>query len=85
MGLIHWLLTPLRTTAAFVNELITDDSKRPSLAKTMLFCGWLAITALLFKMIIEHTMTIEYMIVYCAFISGQHLTSKFIDSKTDNS
>ncbi len=69
----------------YVLSLTIDDSGRPSLSKTMLFYGWLFMTGFMFKMIASKTITIEFFIVYCAFISGQHLTSKFIDSKTDTS
>jgi hypothetical protein len=64
-------------------ELLTDDSSRLSLAKCMLYFGWLFLTCFIWKLILTHTLTIEYFVVYAGFVSGHHLVSKFIDNKGD--
>jgi hypothetical protein len=69
---------------ADIRELITDDSKRLSLAKTMLLCGWLFVSGFIWKLIVQNQMTPEYLVIYIALISGQHLASKWLDKKDDN-
>jgi hypothetical protein len=64
---------------ADIRQLITDDSGRLSLAKTMLAFGWLFVSAFIWKLIMTRTMTEAYLVIYIALISGQHLTSKWLD------
>ena len=68
---------------ADIRQLITDDSGRLSLAKTMLALGWLFVSAFIWKLIVTKTMNESYLVIYIALISGQHLTSKWLDKKDD--
>jgi hypothetical protein len=69
---------------ADTRELITDDSGRLSLSKTMLGFGWLFVSAFVWNLIVTRQMTPEYLVIYIALISGQHLTSKWLDSRQPN-
>jgi hypothetical protein len=70
---------------ADIRQLITDDSGRLSLAKTMLACGWLFVSGFIWKLIVTKTMTESYLVIYIALISGHQLTSKWLDKKDDSS
>lgn len=64
-----------------LRELLTDDTGRLSLSKTMLFGGWIFVSCYMIRLIVSHQFTPEYLVLYIAFISGQHLTSKWLDGK----
>ena len=66
---------------ADLRELLTDDTGRLSLTKTMLLGGWLFVSGYMLRLIVSHQFTPDYLIIYIAFISGQHLTSKWLDGK----
>ncbi len=68
-------------TKTNIRELLTDDTKKLSLSKTMLFGGWLFVSGYMLRLIVEKEFTPEYLVIYIAFVSGQHLTSKWLDSK----
>jgi len=45
----------------------------------MLAAGWLFVSAFLWKLILTKQLTTDILIVYVAFVSGQHLGSKALD------
>jgi hypothetical protein len=78
------MFTKLRARLSdYVSTLLKDDSGRYSLNKSMLFFGWLFVSAFIWKLIVTKQLTESFLVIYCAFISGQHLTSKFLDLKAD--
>lgn len=66
----------------FILSLIKDDSKRLSLNKTILFIVAASATLFMWKLVIQHELTVEYFITYLAFGSGHTSLNKFLDKVT---
>ncbi len=66
---------------ADIRQLLSDDTSKLSLSKTMLFFGWLFVSGYMLRLIIGKEFSPEYLVIYIAFVSGQHLTSKWLDGK----
>lgn len=62
-------------------ELITDDSGRVSLSKTVLFCGMISASLFCWKLIILGGFNETYFGLYLAAICGHANWSKIIDNK----
>jgi hypothetical protein len=70
-----------KTIGSWHREILSDDKGKLNLARVMLYYGWLFLTAFVWKLIITHTLTIDYFVVYAGFVSGHSLVSKYIDTK----
>ena len=73
-----WIVTPL---IQYYKDLITDDTGRPSLGKSTLFWGFIFSSVFMWKLLLTGGFNENYFLIYMALVSGQHLTSKYIDNK----
>ena len=75
---------PLRDLKNYIAELTTDDSGRPSLAKTILFWGMICSSLFCWKLIIMGGFTPEFFGIFMVGITGSHGLSKYLDTKSLN-
>lgn len=71
----------LKKIGSLHREILSGPDNKLTISKVQLWFGFWFLSFFVWKLIITHTLTIDYFVVYAGFVSGHSLVSKYIDSK----
>jgi hypothetical protein len=77
--MFYWISKAFTKIGSWHREILSDDKGKLSLPRVMLWFGFIFLSAFIWKLIITHTLTIDYFVVYAGFVSGHSLVSKYLD------
>jgi len=71
----------LKETFKFLKEILQDNrTGKYSHAKVIAVCGFFAVTAFLWKMILTGALTIDFFIAYLTYCTGTQTLNKLLDT-----